>query len=197
MGKLVVIDITWLRPLKLIGIMNVLCALLCFIFSLALKDWVISDEKKKYQFYMGLWEQCQKPSKNLPQTSEIEDEFFCQASGVFAGYMGIIQLLMVVSFLAAIAALVVSLIAYYKREKRFFFKIAAGILIVAAALVLVSVIILPVKFVIKLPFSSFFWFGWGYGLAWAAMCFMTTAAVLFLCSSETKEIYHKQKQIEI
>ena len=97
MGKQIIIDVTWLRPLKLIGIMNLLCGLICFLFSLILQSWVVSDEKKNLQFYMGLWKQCQKPSKEVldnggrygvfNETGEEQDEYEweCVASPLYKG----------------------------------------------------------------------------------------------------------------
>merc|ERR1712183_997591 len=203
MAKTIIIDITWLRPLKLIGILNLLCGLLCFIISLALEDWVVSDENESSQFYMGLWNQCSKRDLIKYNSTEAEAQrdtnygWICKPAAIYAKYMSVVQALMVVAFLASCIAMVIAFLAYFKREWRFFYKISAWILIVAAVLVMVAVIFLPIKFVIKLPFSAFFWFGWGYGLAWSAMCFILCAAVLFLCSSDTKEIYHKQKRVSI
>jgi len=202
MAKEIIIDITWLRPMKLIGLLNLICGLICFIISIALEDWIVSDEKKDSQFYMGLWNKCVKRDvvkTNETTLEELEagaEEWRCEPAAVYANYMSIIQALMVVAFLASLVGLVIAFLAYFKREWRFFYKISATILIIAAVLVLVAVIFLPIKFVVKLPFSAYFWFGWGYGLAWSATCFIMCAAVLFLCSSETKEIYHKQKRVQ-
>jgi len=202
MAKEIIIDITWLRPLKLIGILNLLCGLICFLISILLKDWVISDEKENSQFYMGLWQQCMKQSdviiaSNATTPSSGEDDWECMPSAAYAPYMSVVQAMMIVALLASIVALVIALLAYFKREWRYFYKISAIILIVASVLVLFAVVFLPIRFVVNIPFAAFFWFGWGYGLAWSAMCFLLCAAVLFLCSSDTKEIYHKRKRMSI
>jgi len=203
MAKEIIIDITWLRPLKLIGILNLLCGLICFLISILLKDWVISDEKENSQFYMGLWQQCMKQSDvTIPGEATTtppgdEEGWECMPSAAYAGYMSVVQAMMIVALLASIVALVIALLAYFKREWRYFYKISAIVLIVASVLVLFAVVFLPIKFVVTIPFAAFFWFGWGYGLAWSAMCFLLCAAVLFLCSSDTKEIYHKRKRMSI
>lgn len=200
MGKEIIIDITWLRPLKLIGLLNLLCGLICFVISMLLQDWVVSDENENSQFTLGLWNQCTKRARSNQTEAEADKEeldWKCKPSGTYEGYMSIIQAVIVVAFLASLVAMVVGCLAYFKREWRYFYKISASILIVAACLVLFAVIFLPIKFVNQLPFSAYFWFGWGYGLAWSAMCFILCAAVLFLCSSDTREIYHKQKRMSI
>ena len=89
MAKEIIIDITWLRPLKLIGILNLLCGLICFLISILLKDWVISDEKENSQFYMGLWQQCMKQSdviiaSNATTPSTGEDDWECMPSAAYA-----------------------------------------------------------------------------------------------------------------
>lgn len=209
MAKEIILEISWLRPLKLIGLANLFCALIAFIFSMALKDWVISDDNKDLQFYMGLWEQCTKlppPRKNIandyddvttPVEDEPESDWNCEAASNRGTYVSITQALIVIPFIAAIVCFVIGVIAYCKREWRFLYKIAAIILIIAAVTVLVAVILFPAKFLDDLPFYVFFWFGWGYGLAWAAFCFMLTAAILFLISHDRKEIYRTEKRVVV
>ena len=91
MAKEIIIDITWLRPLKLIGILNLLCGLICFLISILLKDWVISDEKENSQFYMGLWQQCMKQSDvTIPGEATTtppgdEEGWECMPSAAYAG----------------------------------------------------------------------------------------------------------------
>lgn len=46
MAREVVIEISWIRPLKLIGLANLFCALIAFIISMILKDWVSTDESE-------------------------------------------------------------------------------------------------------------------------------------------------------
>jgi len=62
---------------------------------------------------------------------------------------------------------------------------------------LVAVILFPVKFTDNFPFNAHFDFEWAYGLAWAAMCFILTAAILFLISVDTKEIYHAERRLSL
>lgn len=168
-----------------------------------LKDWVTTDEEKELRFYMGLWEQCQR----IPRYDEFEtttasesgenSEWICEDAANRGTYVSITQALIVIPFIAAFVCFVIGIIAYCKREWRFLYKIAAIILIVACVLVLIAVILFPVMFVNDLPFFVFFWFWWGYGLAWAAFCFMLTAAILFLISQDRKEIYRTEKRVVV
>ncbi|XP_076803158.1 transmembrane protein 47-like [Clavelina lepadiformis] len=206
MAKEVIVDISWLRPLKLIGLANLLCGIIAFILSMALEDWVISDEHEEFKYYMSLWKKCQKGGEKDDQTGDVavttpadqhEDTWTCTGATENAGYMSVVQAFIVIPFIIAILAFVIGCIAYCKREWRRLYRIAGIILIVAAVLVLLAVIIFPCMFLQELPFYAFFWFGWGYGIAWAAMCFILTAAVLFLISQDKKEIYHTQKTMNI
>ena len=72
-----------------------------------------------------------------------------------------------------------------------------SILFFSAVCMLVAVILFPVKFTDNFPFNAHFDFEWAYGLAWAAMCFILTAAILFLISVDTKEIYHAEKKLAL
>uniref|UniRef100_H2Z8C1 Transmembrane protein 47 n=1 Tax=Ciona savignyi TaxID=51511 RepID=H2Z8C1_CIOSA len=198
MAKELIIEISWLRPLKLIGLANLLCGIIVFIISMILEDWVVSDENENFQFYMCLWKKCKK-IQPLAATREtaVEADWECLEATSLGLYMSIVQALIVIPFVASVVAFVIGIVAYCKREWRFLYKIAAVILIIAAIAVLVAVILFPVMFINDLPFSAFFWFGWGYGVAWAAFCFILCAAVLFLISQDKKEIYHTQKTVSL
>ena len=71
------------------------------------------------------------------------------------------------------------------------------LIFILAICMLVAVILFPVKFTNNFPFNAHFDFEWAYGLSWAAMCFILTAAILFLISLDTKEIYHAEKRLSL
>ena len=87
MGKDVILEISWLRPLKLIGLANIFCAIIAFILTLVLEDWVISDRTESYQYYMSLWTKCQKqPSEESPTNATVtEEDWNCEESIVLGG----------------------------------------------------------------------------------------------------------------
>ena len=59
MTKEIVLEISWLRPLKLIGLANLLCGIIAFILSMILQSWVETDEEEDdNHYYMGLWTYC-------------------------------------------------------------------------------------------------------------------------------------------
>ncbi|XP_002119341.2 transmembrane protein 47-like [Ciona intestinalis] len=198
MGKEVIIEISWLRPLKLIGLANLLCGIIVFIIAMLLEDWVVSDENENFQYYMSLWKKCKKiPPPEVEREEGVEAEWECLEATALGVYMSVVQALIVIPFVASVVSFVIGIVAYCKREWRFLYKIAAIILIIAAVAVLVGVILFPIMFINNLPFSAFFWFGWGYGVSWAAFCFILCAAVLFLISQDKKEIYHTQKTMKL
>jgi len=95
MAKDVVFEISWLRPLKLIGLANLLCAIICLILCMALEDWVTSDESKDFQFYMSLWKQCQKinPIDSAATTDgqeEAEVDWTCNNSVLRGGMFDVL-----------------------------------------------------------------------------------------------------------
>ena len=86
MAKEVIFVVSWLRPLKLIGLANLLCGIIAFILSMVLEDWVLSDESDTHRYYMSLWKRCIKlppPVENEAATPAIvEGEWECKDSRV-------------------------------------------------------------------------------------------------------------------
>lgn len=186
---------SWLRPVKLIGIANLICGLICYILVICLQDWVVSDEKANLKYHMSIWSKWHGHAD--PDTEEVITIWEKKAASELGAYILIVQAIVVTTFISAIVSLVIALIAYCKREWRVLYKIAAIILIIAAICMLIAVILFPVKFTDDFPFNAHFDFEWGYGLAWAAMCFILTAAILFLISVDTKEIYHAERRLSL
>jgi len=197
MGKEVILSVSWLRPVKLIGIANLICGIICYILVICLKDWVTSDEKENLKYYMSIWTKWQMHGETNPDTDEVEGIWEDADASELGTYILIVQAIVVTTFISAVVSLVIAIIAYCKREWRVLYKIAAIILIVATVCMLVAVILFPVKFTDNFPFNAHFDFEWAYGLAWAAMCFILTAAILFLISVDTKEIYHAEKKLAL
>jgi amino acid transporter len=164
---------------------------------MSLKDWTVSDEKENLQYYMSLWTKWQTHAVQETDSDEVSIEWQDTPASDLGTYILIVQAIVVTTFIAAVVSLVIALIAYCKREWRILYKIAAIILIVAAICMLIAVILFPVKFTNNFPFNAHFDFEWAYGLGWAAMCFILTAAILFLISVDTKEIYHAEKRLSL
>jgi len=133
MAKEVILSVSWLRPVKLIGIANLICGLICYILVICLKDWVISDEKENLQYYMSIWTKWQMHGQTDPDTEEVITIWEEKAASELGAYILIVQAIVVTTFISAIVSLVIALIAYCKREWRVLYKIAAIILIVAGA----------------------------------------------------------------
>lgn len=197
MAKEVILSVSWLRPVKLIGIANLICGLICYILVICLKDWVVSDEKESLKYYMSIWTKWQMHAVQDAGSDEVITEWEEEPASELGTYILIVQAIVVTTFIAAVVSLVIALIAYCKREWRILYKIAAIILIIAAICMLIAVILFPVKFTNNFPFNAHFDFEWAYGLSWAAMCFILTAAILFLISLDTKEIYHAEKRLSL
>jgi len=99
MAKEVIFIVSWLRPLKLIGLCNLLCGIIAFILCMILEDWVLSDESDTHQYYMSLWTRCLKippNTQNLQQnatttaattttTTPEGEDFKCKDSRVLGG----------------------------------------------------------------------------------------------------------------
>ena len=90
MAKEVIFVVSWLRPLKLIGLCNLVCGIIAFILSMVLEDWVLSDESETHQYYMSLWNRCLKKPDELPQTTTAttaaqKPEFQCTDARILGG----------------------------------------------------------------------------------------------------------------
>ena len=91
MAKEVIFVVSWLRPLKLIGLANLLCGIIAFILTMVLKDWVVSDESKTHQFSMSLWTRCLKlPPNDQSVTNKTEEDgkWDCRESTVLGSKFG-------------------------------------------------------------------------------------------------------------
>lgn len=95
MAKEILVEISWLRPLKLIGLANLFCGIIAFILSMVLQDWVVTDDDDEAvnSYYMGLWTRCirHRTLNNLYYTNQTaapvkeESDYVCSDATELGG----------------------------------------------------------------------------------------------------------------
>ncbi|CBY34806.1 unnamed protein product [Oikopleura dioica] len=202
-GREIIIVATWLRPTKLIGLIDLFLALICYFLAEILRSWVhpISDEQREY-YYQGLWQICSVEDDVLNRCivdpdscEEIEAEcaFYNSAYGLWT------RIIFTSCFLVAFVSFIAGIIAYSNRERKDWYKYLGWILVLTSLFVLVSLTIFPSGFIRNFPFYTKWFFGLGYGFGWAALCLTLLAGVLFILGhgQNKKKRFVAEKRIRI
>ena len=57
-GREILIVATWLRPTKLIGLIDLFLSLICYLIAELLTSWIRPFKPEHNIWYMGLWKKC-------------------------------------------------------------------------------------------------------------------------------------------
>ena len=57
-GREILIVATWLRPTKLIGLIDLFLSLICYLIATLLTSWIRPFKPEHNIWYMGLWKKC-------------------------------------------------------------------------------------------------------------------------------------------
>jgi len=211
-GREILIVATWLRPTKLIGLIDLFLSLICYLVAELLKSWIHPFKPEDHIWYMGLWSKCGVTDETLKLylsgqikieeiNDNLDDYIECGAAAVddHAVYVNFTRILFTLSFISCIVCFVFGCLAYSNRERRIWYKTLGWILIAISLVTLVSLIVFPVGFLKHYPIYVNWFFGVGYGFGWAALCLNILAGVLFILGhgQRNKKRFTAEKRIRI
>merc|ERR1739838_565064 len=156
-GREILIVATWLRPTKLIGLIDLFLSLICCLVAEFLTSWIRPFKPEHNIWYMGLWKKCglsgimlEKYVKGHLSIEEVNDNIDkyveCQgaAHGDHSMYVNLTRFLFSFSFALCIVCFIVGIAAYANRERRVWYRTLGWSLLLLAIPTLVSLIVFPV-----------------------------------------------------
>ncbi|CAG5125853.1 unnamed protein product [Candidula unifasciata] len=176
------------RPIKVIGVLFGVVAVLLLSLSLAATAWLHADGARE-----GLWERC-----TYNQT--VPDWVDC-GQALPRDWVTICQSLCLVSLIVCVIAIVVASIGLRTANFQAKYRLYWGGLVcffIAALIEIISLVIFPIKFLdeIENREQAHWSFGWAYIVGWVGAVTEFIAGLLLLLDRGAEEIVYKENVIQ-
>ncbi|KAK0061481.1 transmembrane protein 47 [Biomphalaria pfeifferi] len=187
--KAVVIEkVVIVRPLKVLGLLCGVLAVLLLMISVAATSWLKAEDVLE-----GLWEKCVY-NRSTPDWVECDNSMPRE-------WVTICQALCIISLIVCMAAIAITSVGL--KTTNFILKykmywIGLIIFFAAAAFELISLVIFPIKFLSEmLTRSEIHWsFGWAYIVGWAGAVCEFTAGLFLLLDKGAEEVIFREKSVQ-
>ncbi|GFO34451.1 lens fiber membrane intrinsic protein [Plakobranchus ocellatus] len=175
------------RPIKVIGLMCGIIAVLLLMLSIAATSWLRADDVRE-----GLWERC---TYNYTMT---EPNWLDCELGRATEWMTACQALCLMSLITCVIAIIITSVALRNTNFKIKYKLYwAGLItfLVAVLFELISLIIFPVKFLDDISTrEQYHWsFGWAYIVGWVGAVAEFAAGLFLLLDRGAEEIIYRER----
>ncbi|XP_059157618.1 transmembrane protein 47-like [Physella acuta] len=176
------------RPIKVIGLLCGVIAVLLLMLSVAATAWLQADNTRE-----GLWERC---SYNRTNPNSLNCEM-----GLPREWISVCQALCLISLIVCIGAIVVTSIGLRTSNFTIKYKLYfTGLVIffIAVAFELTSLVIFPIKFLDEITNrDEIHWsFGWAYIVGWAGAVSEFAAGLFLLLDRGAEEVLYRERVIQ-
>uniref|UniRef100_A0AC34QDX0 Uncharacterized protein n=1 Tax=Panagrolaimus sp. JU765 TaxID=591449 RepID=A0AC34QDX0_9BILA len=181
--------VTIVRPLKIISALCLFVSFVLLIICLSTNYWL-----RTKSFHIGLFKECSdndisavmNPVAGAPGPGK------CQGINRDASYITAVAVLLLIGLVATLIAFIGNILGLKSNDlhrKHVFYKIATYLALFTVLLELVSLIVFPVCFFLRMDnYGRRNWeFDWSYGIAWGSMLFTFGASLLLICDKEHEE----------